>query len=112
MKQWIVRRKPSRLSVDSNDPTMQRPVAHSEAEGMMASAEELCQALRSHFETEAWREDAKRSMRAVSAIYFHRAGEGAIVPPAADEKFDRLTGISSLQHRGLHGGRAVASTSR
>jgi hypothetical protein len=95
MKQWIVRRKQSRLSVDPNDPTMQCPVAHPEAEGMMASAEEVYQALRSHFETEEWREDAKRSMRAVSAIYFHWAGEGAIMRPNVDEQFDRLTGISS-----------------
>jgi len=95
MKQWIVRRKQSRMSVDPNDPTMQWSVAYPEAEGMMASAEEVCSALRRHFETEAWREDAKRSMRAVSAIYFHWAGEGAIVRPAADEQFDRLIGISS-----------------
>ena len=64
-----MRRKQSRLSVDPNDSTMQCPVAHPETEGMMASAEEVFQALRSHFETEAWRQDAERSRRAVSAIY-------------------------------------------
>jgi hypothetical protein len=74
---------------------MQCSVAHPEAEGMMASADEACQAWRSHFETDAWREDAERSMRAVSAIYFHWAGEGAIERPNEDEQFDRLTGISS-----------------
>ena len=39
---------------DTNDPSMQCPVAHPEAEGMMASAvkaEEVGRALRSHFET-------------------------------------------------------------
>jgi hypothetical protein len=95
LKQWIVRRKQSRMSVDPNDPTMQCPVAHPEAEGMMASAEEVCKAWQSHFETDTWREDAKRSMRSVSAIYFHWAGEGAIERPKEDEQFDRLTGISS-----------------
>jgi len=74
---------------------MQCRVAHPEAEGMMASAEEVCQAWRSHFETDAWREDAERNMRAVSAMYFHWAGEGAIARPKEDEQFDRLTGISS-----------------
>jgi hypothetical protein len=47
MKQWIVRRKPSRLSVDPNDLTMHCPLAHPEAEDMMTSVEEMYQALRS-----------------------------------------------------------------
>jgi hypothetical protein len=55
LKQWIVRRKQSRMSVDPNDPTMHCPVAHPEAEGLMASAEEVCQAWRSHCETDTWR---------------------------------------------------------
>jgi hypothetical protein len=62
---------------------------------LMASAEECCMAWRSHFETDAWREDAALATRAVSAIYFHWAGDGEIQRPATDVQFDRLTGISS-----------------
>ena len=95
LKQWIRRRKLSRLSVDPNDPTMRCPIATPETEGLMASAEECYRAWRSHFETEAWRKDAEGSMRAVSAIYFHWADVDEIVRPATDVQFARLTGISS-----------------
>ena len=59
----------------------------------MATAEACCEAWKSHFETQEWRDGAADSMRAVSAIYFHWAGEGAIVRPA-DVQFARLTDIS------------------
>ena len=84
------RRKLSRLSVDPNDDTMRCPIAEPETEGMIATAEACCEAWKSHFETQEWRDGAADSMRAVSAIYFHWAGEGAIVRPA-DVQFARLT---------------------
>ena len=93
LKQWIRRRKQSRLCVDPNDPTMRCPVAEPLTEGLMASAEDCYLAWRSHFETEAWRAEATRSMRAVVGFYFHWAGEGVIVRPATDIQFDRLDGI-------------------
>ena len=93
LKQWLRRRKLSRLSVDPNDDTMRCPIAEPETEGMMATAEACCEAWKSHFETQEWRDGAADSKRAVSAIYFHWAGEGAIVRPA-DVQFARLTGIS------------------
>ena len=95
MKQWIRQKKLSRLSVDSNDPTMRCPTAEPETEGLMASAEECYLAWRSHFETEEWREHAVAFKAAVTAIYFLWAGEGAIVRPATDVQFDTLVGISS-----------------
>jgi hypothetical protein len=73
MKQWIVRRKPSRLSVisvDPNDLRMQCP--EPEAEDMMTSVEETYQALRSLFDRGAARR-CQALLRAVSAIYFHWA---------------------------------------
>ena len=93
LKQWIRQRKLSRLTVDPNDRTMRCPIAEPETEGLMASAEACYEAWRSHFESQAWRVDAERSMRAVSAIFFHWAGVGVIVRPA-DVQFERLTGIS------------------
>ena len=95
LKQWIRQKKMSRLSVDPNDATMRCPTAEPETEGLMASAEECYLAWRSHFETEEWREHAVGSKAAVTAIYFHWAGEGAIVRPATDVQFDTLVGISS-----------------
>ena len=95
MKQWIRRRKVSHMSVNPNDPSMRCPIAEPETEGLMASAEECYRAWKGHFESPAWREGAAGSTRAVSAIFFHWAGEGAIVRPATDVQFDRLTGISS-----------------
>lgn len=74
---------------------MRCPVATRETQGLMASAHECFEAWRSHFETDAWRADAKGSMRSVSAIYFHWAGEGAISRPVTDVQFERLVGISS-----------------
>ena len=80
--------------VDANDVTMRCPVAEPETDGLMASAEECWRAWRGHFETDAWRADAKGSMRAVSAIYLHWAGEDVIKRPESDVKFDRLNDIS------------------
>ena len=74
---------------------MRCPVATRETQGLMASAHACFEAWRSHFETDAWRADAKGSMRSVSAIYFHWAGEGEISRPATDVQFERLVGISS-----------------
>ena len=71
IKQWIRRRKVSRLSVDPNVPRMRSPTATRETEGLMASAEECYLAWRSHFETAEWRAGAASSMSAVSAFYFH-----------------------------------------
>ena len=46
-------------------------------EGLMASAEACYKAWKGHFETDAWRASAAESMRAVSAIYFHWAGQAS-----------------------------------
>ena len=62
MKQWIRQKKLSRLSVDSNDPTMRCPTAEPETEGLMALAEECYL---------AWRQHAVAFKAAVTAIYFH-----------------------------------------
>jgi hypothetical protein len=59
LKQWLRRRKLSRLSADPK------------TEGMMAAAEACCEAWKSHFETQEWRDEAADSKRAVSAIYSH-----------------------------------------
>jgi len=93
LKDWMTKRKSSALSVDPNDPTSSTTTLQPATGGLLVSAEECFIAWRSHFETDAWR--AAHSTRAVSAIYFHWAGEGAIQRPAMDVQFDRLTGISS-----------------
>jgi hypothetical protein len=107
LKNWIVQRKVSRLTFDTNDPTMRCPTATREdptmrcptatpeTEDLMGSAEECCSAWKSHFETEKWRAEAAVSARKVKAFFFHWGAEGAILRPAADEQFDRLVGISS-----------------
>jgi hypothetical protein len=95
LKQWIRRRKLSSLSVDLNHLRIRNPLARGETGGFMASAEECYLAWRGHFETDAWRAEATGSMRAVSAIYFHWACDGAIERPAMDVQFDCLSGISS-----------------
>ena len=74
LKQWIKQRKLSRLAVDPNDNSMPCPVAHPIG-SLMAPAEECHNAWKQYFETDAWRHDAKNSMRAVSAIYFHWASK-------------------------------------
>ena len=64
----------------------------------MAPAEECHNAWKQYFETDAWRHDAKNSMRAVSAIYFHwvsEKGDNTIKRPMMEVHFDRLNGISS-----------------
>ena len=70
LKQWLRQHKLSRLSVDPNDKTMRCPIVEPETEGLMESVEACLLAWRSHFEADAWREDAKGSMRAVSVIFF------------------------------------------
>ena len=61
----------------------------------MTTPEDCYRAWKSHFETDAWRAKSVGSMCAVSAFYFHWAGEGDITRPAEDVQFDRLVGISS-----------------
>jgi hypothetical protein len=73
---------------------MRCPVATRETE-TMTTPEDCYQAWKSHFETDAWRAKSVGSMCAVSAFYFHWAGEGDITRPAEDVQFDRLVGISS-----------------
>jgi hypothetical protein len=91
LKQWIRRRKLSSLSVDLNHLRIRYPVTRGETGALMASVEECYQAWRGHFETDAWSAEATGSMRAVSAIYFHWACDGAIERPAMDVQFDCLT---------------------
>jgi hypothetical protein len=104
LKQWIRRRKVSKLSVDPNDSRLRCPAEDDDEgdgveglndEGLMASAEACYKAWKGHFETDAWRASAAESMRAVSAIYFHWAGLGHIWRPAEDVQFDAVVGISS-----------------
>ncbi len=93
LKQWARRRKLSRTAWDPNSK-MRCPVATRETE-TMTTPEDCYQAWKSHFETDAWRAKSVGSMCAVSAFYFHWAGEGDITRPAEDVQFDRLVGISS-----------------
>ena len=107
LKEWIRKRKLARLSVDLNDPTMRCPARQS-VSGLMSSAHECLVAWKGHFETDAWRADAKRSMRAVSAIHFHWAEDGDIVRPETDVKFSRLEGIkASYQYFALREGEVL-----
>jgi len=91
LKGWMKQQKLSALSVDPNELTASG--AQPATKSCLVSAEECYRAWQSHFDTDAWR--AAHSTRAVSAIYFHWAGEGAIQRPATDVQFDRLTGLSS-----------------
>jgi hypothetical protein len=107
LKQWIRRRKVSKLPVDPNDPTLRCPAKDDEDdgegdgaeglidEGLVASAEACCKTWEGYFETDARRASAAESMRAVSAIYFHCAGLGDIKRSEANVQFDVVVGISS-----------------
>ena len=70
---------------------MRCPVATRETE-TMTTPEECHRAWKSHFETDAWRANSAGSMCAVSAFYFHWAGDGEITRPVKDVQFDRLVG--------------------
>ena len=91
LKQWI-RRKLSRLSV--NPTTLTRPddaVPHRGA-GLDGGGRGVLRGMSSHLRP---RRGGSPFKSAVTAIYFHWAGEGAIVRPATDVQFDTLVGISS-----------------
>jgi|AntAceMinimDraft_5_1070358.scaffolds.fasta_scaffold162222_1 hypothetical protein len=103
LRQWIRQRKVSELSVDPNDPTSRCPVKEDEDSESAASKGSTTKGRwrrPRHFEniiketlSPTRGASAAKSILAVSAIYFHWAGLGAIKRPEADVQFDAAVGI-------------------
>jgi hypothetical protein len=87
------RRKESMLSVDRNDPRTWGGFTEKDLENGLRTPEDCFKAWRNHFESEEKREAQLTNHDALSAYYFHWAGDADIKRPTTDVKFDCLNGI-------------------